>query len=103
MCFLVFEYQLALTILYAYLDKSSGEFLQFVLCTVIPSLTVTKPNMSSPGIGLQHLEKEYFIFSFLPSNSINFSPDTIDSYSESDFPMSNSISVFFDLVLTSLR
>ena len=59
--------------------------------------------MSSPGIGLQHLEKEYFIFSFLPSNSINFSPDTIDSDSESDFPMSNSISVFFDLVLTSLR
>ena len=59
--------------------------------------------MSSPGIGLQHLEKEYFIFSFLPSNSINFSPAIVKPDSESDLLISNSISVSFDLFLTSLR
>ena len=58
--------------------------------------------MSSPGIGLQHFDKEYSISSFLPSNSINLSLFISDFLTVLDLSISISMILFLDLLLTFL-
>ncbi len=97
------EYQLAFITLYAYFDNNSGEFLQLVLWTLIPSFTDIKPKISSPGIGLQHLDNEYWILSLFPWNSINLDFSSLVFLSTLDLSISISIILFFDLSLRVCR